>query len=135
MNKYRIRKSIENVQMYHKGELFLKNNLQKINIENGIDWNYKHSTSQSTYQVYLHSLPILNDMVTVGVHKKKKNELRYAKAHILEWLSNGREAEYAWHEHAVSSRILNIIKFQEVHKRIDLMMIYFKKSLLNIVNT
>lgn len=113
MNKAKIKKALKNVKLFHDGEMVLKYNLQTLNIKTGIDWEYMHPTNHSTYQVYLHSLPIVNDFVIVGTQTRRKNELESARELIQEWFLKGISTEFAWHEHAVSSRLLNIIKFQE----------------------
>lgn len=113
MNKSKVKKAVKNVQLFHEGELVLKYNLQSLNIKNGIDWEYMHPSSASTYQVYLHSLTIVNDFTIVGTQTRKKKELESGRSVILDWYSKGKSSEFAWHEHAVSARLLNIIYFQE----------------------
>lgn len=130
MNKAKIKKSLKNVELFHSGEMVLKYNLETLNIKNGIDWEYMHPTNHSTYQVYLHSLPIVNDFVIVGTQTRRKNELETARNLIQEWFSNGISTEYAWHEHAVSSRLLNIIKFQEEAEDFKLGTSFFQELLI-----
>ncbi|MFC3900390.1 alginate lyase family protein [Aliicoccus persicus] len=113
MNKSKINLALKNVQRFHDGELVLKYNLQTLNIKNGIDWEYEHPTNHSTYQVYLHSLSIINDFVIVGTQTENIRELLFARKLIYEWFLKGKNSKFSWHEHAVSTRLLNIIKFQE----------------------
>ncbi|TVT28885.1 hypothetical protein FO441_00980 [Salinicoccus cyprini] len=110
--------SKERIDSYLKGALTVKYNLDTIDVTDGIDWDYVHSHNSNTYQTYLHSLNILKDftrLCSTGVN----NYTQYGKALIENWIENNKEENslnHAWNEHAVSSRIINIIDFQESHQ-------------------
>lgn len=92
----------------------LQNGLDEISFHRKIDWNYKHSISSNTYQLYLHTLNFNNSLVRAFV---KKQDLKYivkAKSIIEDWIKENlnQKENYAWYDHTVSSRIQNLLYYQ-----------------------
>lgn len=115
INEEQLKVLIRQVDSYNKGSLIIKSGFKPVNVANGIDWNYKHSNNQNTYQTYLHSLNFINVFTQLAVHNEDKNLMKEIKNIILDWNKNNRlnEENFAWAEHPAASRILNIIYFQE----------------------
>ena len=123
----------ENVQSFLNNKLVVKRGFETLDISRGIDWNYQHKHNTATYQTYLHSLGIVNDLMTVS-RKDENIELeKYAKDIILDWhKKNSLDSKnYAWKEHPVSSRINNIISFQSSSVKYKLSNRDFKNILIS----
>src|SRR5699024_231651 len=96
----------------------------------GIDWNYKHKHNESTYQVYLHSLLIIKELTICYQKLGDEKYIEKAKELIMDWYYNNSSLNAknkAWHEHAVSSRINNIIYFNQRAKSYTLETDVFQK--------
>lgn len=105
---------VNNANLYLNNQLRVKKNFEIIDITEGIDWTYEHDSNAKTYQVYLHSLGIIKSLVITSKHLDESKYLQAANDLINKW-GNGvfdRSNSQAWHEHAVSSRLQNIIYFQ-----------------------
>lgn len=111
----KLEKEREKVQAFLNNYLIVRKGFDPIDISNGIDWDYQHKKNANTYQTYLHSLGIVTDLLKV--HKADNNPklLKYAREIILDWhrKDHTKSKNYAWKEHPVSSRVSNIIEFQE----------------------
>lgn len=111
------KKALENSKKYFNNTLIVKYNLESLNITKGINWDYQSKKNGRTYQVYLHSLNFISDLLTAGLILKDNKYLKEAKKIILNWYNYDSESNQKWNEHAVSTRIKNIIDFQEAdHK-------------------
>lgn len=111
----KVQEHINRVKLFKENKFIVKNNFEAIDISTGIDWKYKHHSNQRTYQVYLHSLGILKSLVISAKHLENSENIELGKKLILNWYNGefDRNNSQAWHEHAVSSRIQNLIYFQE----------------------
>lgn len=103
----------KNIQLYYNNQLVIKKGFDVIDISEGIDWDYKHNHNANTYQTYLHSLNIISDFVSIGSTSTDKELFKLGRILILNWHKSDGEFNSKWNEHAVSTRIHNIIKFQE----------------------
>lgn len=123
---------LRDAKLYKEGSLVISKNLDHLNIKKGINWNHKHEKSSKTYQVYLHSLPIIRSLVFASVRLKDESYLEDARKLILLWNSRTHNSlvSEAWHEHAVSSRLKNIIHFQERAKEYKLDDVTYQEILL-----
>lgn len=106
---------LRDAKLYKENSLVIGRSLENLDIKKGINWNYKHSKSSKTYQVYLHSMSIIRSLVIASKHFKDDSFLEDARQLILLWDSKTHNSAIseAWHEHAVSSRLSNVIHFQE----------------------
>lgn len=105
-----------NVKLLKEDKLKVKGNFEAIDISNGLDWNYKHQHNSRTYQTYLHSLTFIRDLVLEYKDTKDKSLLETANLYLNDWIRNHKEIKFSnssWNEHAVSTRIQNIIYFQK----------------------
>lgn len=110
------KKYIDRVHDFLNDKLLVKNNFDSIDISKGINWDYKHSHNANTYQIYIHSLGIVKDLVQyVRTVENNPQYLLKAREVIKNWFEyNDYERDNkAWHEHSVAARITNIIYFQE----------------------
>lgn len=105
--------SIKNIQLYYDNKLAIKKGFDLIDISTGIDWDYKHNHNSNTYQTYLHSLNIIVDFINVASGDEDKKLYKKGREIILNWYKADGENNAKWNEHAVSTRIQNIIRFQE----------------------
>lgn len=112
LNRFQ-KRSLENSENYFKGKMVIKNNLKPIDIKEGIDWGYEENENKKTYQIYLHSLNIIKDLTIAGYYTKNNMYFKEAKKIILNWYKSKSNDNEKWNEHAVSTRIKNIIYFQE----------------------
>ncbi|WP_052256885.1 heparinase II/III family protein [Salinicoccus sp. YB14-2] len=97
--------------------LVVKKSLPKISIEKGIDWDIKADKNERTLKVYLFSLHVIKDLTYSYNDTGKQIYLKKARDIILDWYykcHNNRGIQHVWNEHAVSSRILNVLFFQNV---------------------
>src|SRR5699024_9766447 len=103
------------VDSFLKNQLIVRKGFDPINIESGINWNYKHKNNANTYQTYLHSLGIVTDLLKISIEDDNPKLLKYAQNIIINWVDKNPIdiSKYSWKEHPVSSRINNIIEFQE----------------------
>lgn len=116
INEAKLKVLTRQVDSYRKGSLIIKSSFKPIDVINGIDWNYKHPDNQNTYQTYLHSLNFITVFTELAVHNEDENLMKEIRNIILDWNKKNRsndEKNYAWAEHPVASRIINIIYFQE----------------------
>ncbi|MEY8559715.1 heparinase II/III family protein [Jeotgalicoccus halotolerans] len=113
-------------------KLRVKKDFDDIDITNGINWEYQHDVNAKTYQVYLHSLNILKSLVITSKELDDSRYLEAAEEHLKEWLNGefNQSNSQAWHEHAVSARLQNIIYYQQRAKSFNLDRDSFQKLLL-----
>lgn len=104
------------LQCLEEKKFYLFRGADVLEFKDGIDWEYQHSHSVSTYQVYLHSL----DLVNVLCHQYKKTKeaslLEKALAILSSWLEYDKTAKEnplvkAWYDHAVACRVMAITLF------------------------
>lgn len=113
--------------------LRVKKDFDDIDVSNGVDWKYQHSSNAKTYQVYLHSLNILKSLVITSKEFQDTSYLSAAEEHLNDWLAGNfnKSNSQAWHEHAVAARLQNIIYYQQRAKGFNLDIDKFQKLLLN----
>lgn len=111
----KLAKEREKVDAFLEKKLIVRKGFDPIDISDGINWNYQHVNNANTYQTYLHSLGVVTDLLKVSKFEGNPLLLKYANEVILDWNSKDhtKSKNYAWKEHPVSSRISNIIEFQE----------------------
>ena len=94
-----------------------------LDFKNGINWEYQHSHSTATYQVYLHSL----DMITYLCNQYKKTKETWLLEKSLKILKSWIEYDYSpkkkppekmWYDHPASCRALTISFFYVLSKNI-----------------
>lgn len=107
----------EVVNNYKKNKLLLKIGFDLIDISNGIDWRYKHTSNVRTYSVYLHALDFLKSIVMVYEETKEEDLVTLANKIVNGWYEFNEVHrdinEIVWNEHAVSNRLHNIIYYFE----------------------
>lgn len=115
INEEKLKVLNRQVDSYKKGSLIIKSGFKPIDVKNGIDWNYRHSNNQNTYQTYLHSLNFIKVFTELAVYNKDKHLMKSIRNIIMDWNKKNRVniENYAWAEHPAASRIINIIYFQE----------------------
>src|SRR5699024_11298984 len=106
---------INSAKLYEDNKLLVKFKFDTIDISKGIDWEYKHNSNYKTYQVYLHSLGIIKSLVISSKKLEDSSYMKSAKELIVNWYKGEYDETntQAWHEHAVASRIQNILYFQK----------------------
>src|SRR5699024_4670711 len=111
----KLEKEREKVEAFLNNKLIVRKGFEPIDISKGINWNHQHNKNANTYQTYLHSLGIVTDLLKVHKVDNSEKHLQFAKDIILDWYSKDhtKNNNYAWKEHPVSSRVSNIIEFQE----------------------
>ncbi|MEY8559713.1 heparinase II/III family protein [Jeotgalicoccus halotolerans] len=121
------------VKAFLDNKLIVRKDFDPIDISMGINWNYSHSENANTYQTYLHSLGIITDLLRISLNEDDSSLLKHAREIIIDWHENNhRKSEnYAWKEHPVSSRISNIIEFQEKATSYKLEDETFEKIIIN----
>lgn len=107
------KKALENAEKYFNNTLIVKYNLEPLDITKGINWDYQSKNNARTYQVYLHSLNFISDLLTAGIIMENNKYIKEAKKIIMNWYTSDSSFNQKWNEHAVSTRIKNIINFQE----------------------
>lgn len=111
----RKKEHIKTADLFLENKLKVKKGFEEFDISKGLNWEYQHSSNSKTYQVYLHSLGILKSLV---ITYKEFDDFKYliaAQNHLNAWIfkEHDESKSQAWHEHAVSSRLQNIIYFQQ----------------------
>ncbi|QQD85659.1 heparinase II/III family protein [Jeotgalicoccus sp. ATCC 8456] len=110
-----IEKEREKVEAFLNNKFIVRKGFDPIDISKGINWNYKHAKSANTYQTYMHGLGIVTDLLIVSKKDGNPTLLEHATNIIIDWHKKNPKTvkNYSWKEHPVSSRISNIIEFQE----------------------
>ncbi|CDZ99662.1 Heparin-sulfate lyase precursor [Jeotgalicoccus saudimassiliensis] len=107
----------EVVSNYKENKLLLKIGFDLIDISNGIDWRYKHTSNVRTYSVYLHTLDFLKSIVMVYEETKEEDLVILANKILTSWYEYNEIRkdidEFVWNEHAVSNRLHNILYYFE----------------------
>lgn len=115
VNEEKLKTLTRQVDSYNNGSLIIKSGFKPIDVKNGIDWDYRHSNNQNTYQTYLHSLNFIKVFTELAGYNKDKYLMKKTRNIIMDWNKKNRlnNENYAWAEHPAASRIINIIYFQE----------------------
>src|SRR5699024_10500055 len=92
-------------------ELYIKPNFSPIYIKNLINWEINKQLSK-TEEVYLHSLLIIKDLTKFSL-TEQNNYFKLSHQIIEKWWDKYQNDEFAWNEHAVAERTLNLLYFQE----------------------
>lgn len=108
-------KEKEKVKAFLNNNLIVRKGFDPIDIRDGINWDYKHSHNANTYQTYLHSLGIVTDLLKVSISESKPELQKLSLKIIIDWEKKNPtyKKNFSWKEHPVSSRINNLIEFQE----------------------
>lgn len=98
------------------GKLRLLRNLDEIEFTKSPDWDYKHSISSNTYQLYLHTLNFIKSLVKMYLENGDTKYVIVAENVIKSWikenLNQDKKTNYAWYDHTVSSRLQNLLYYQ-----------------------
>lgn len=110
------------VELFLENKWLVRKGFVPLDISKGINWNYQHIDNAATYQTYIHSLGILNDLMKISRLDENIKIEKIARDLILNWNNSdhSKAKSYAWKEHPVSSRINNIIAFQDEATRYKL---------------
>lgn len=106
-----------NYQYYAKlimnNKLSLHSNLEIIEFKEQIEWNYEHSISSKTYQVYIQSLSFLNPLLFLYEKTEEIEYYKKAEKEIESWLNyfENSNNEIIWAEHAVANRLITLLYF------------------------
>ena len=124
------------VKLFLEGKWLVRKGFTPIDTSSGIKWNYQHSNNPATYQTYMHSLGILNDLMRISQVDHNTNLEKKARDLILDWhsIDHSKGKNYAWKEHPVSSRINNIIYFQSRAEKYKLSKKIFDKLIIEHCN-
>lgn len=124
------------VKLFLDDKWLVRKGFTPVDISKGIDWNYQHTSNAATYQTYIHSLGILNDLMKISRVDDNIKLEKIAKELILDWINADhlKGKTYAWKEHPVSSRINNIIAFQNVSTKYKLAQKVFEKLIIEHCN-
>jgi len=108
-------KEQERVNAFLDNKLIVRKGFPPLDISKGINWNYVHKNNAGTFQTYLHSLGIVRDLLVMSVVDKKIEYEEMARDLILDWFNteHTKGKNWAWKEHPVSSRVNNLIYFQD----------------------
>lgn len=111
----KLSKEREKVEAFLNQKLIVRKGFAPINIEKGINWDYQHKNNANTYQTYLHGLGIVTDLLKVSMNDNRTDLLIFARDIIIDWETKNpiTKKGYVWKEHPVSTRINNIVEFQE----------------------
>lgn len=80
------------------------------------DWEYQHTNSANSYQLYIHSLNVLQILTDAYIVTKNKKYLHKANKILKSWelynIIHCREKRwFAWVDHSASNRMINIMYF------------------------
>lgn len=125
-------KEREKVEAYFNNKLIVRKGFNSIDISKGIDWNYQHNNNANTYQTYLHSLTIVDALVTISKYDKDEKLQKYAREIILDWnrTNHMKGKNHAWKEHPVSSRLNYLIDFQNLAEKYKISEKIFNKMVI-----
>ncbi|WP_213810184.1 heparinase II/III family protein [Jeotgalicoccus sp. WY2] len=84
----------------------------------GINWNYKHNHAAGTYQIYLHCLTIVRNLVNSYLMTKMDVYIKKAREIIIQWMTSSSNETYysknsSWRDHSSARRMKTIIYFQQ----------------------
>lgn len=115
-------KEKERVKSFLDNKLIVRKGFPPLDISKGINWNYVHKNNSGTFQTYLHSLGIIRDLVIMSVVDNNIEYEKMARDYILDWFKfdHKKGKNWAWKEHPVSSRVNNLIYFQDHAKEFKL---------------
>lgn len=107
---------LKNANDILNGKYKLQNGLDIIEFNKLPDWNYKHSNSSNTYQLYLHTLNFITSLVRAYIKNQDVKYIVLAKSIVDSWIKENLNQEktvnYAWYDHTISSRIQNLLYYQ-----------------------
>lgn len=111
----KLSKEREKVDAFLNHKLIVRKGFEPIDIDKGIDWDYKHENNPNTYQTYLHGLGIVTDLLKISISENRNELLEPAMNIVIDWEKKNPVSKegYVWKEHPVSTRINNIVEFQE----------------------
>ncbi len=84
--------------------------------KNFCNWDYQHTNSANTYQLYLHCLNTITLLTNAYIKSEKIKYLKKAYKILRSWQDYNRKycskkRRYAWVDHSASFRIFNIMYF------------------------
>lgn len=88
----------------------------KIEFGDKIQWDYQHSKSANSYQLYIHSLNMISYLTDAYLVSKDIKYLNKAYSILIDWQlynkSNCKvKKNYVWSDHATTFRTINILYF------------------------
>ena len=109
------------IKYLNEGKFYLFQGADVLDFKEGIDWEYEHPHSTATYQVYLHSLDIVNYLCN-QYKKTKETYLLEKSLNILnDWMEYDKSdpknpPEKMWYDHPAACRALTITFFYVLAK-------------------
>jgi len=127
-----ISKSAEIVQYLSEGKFYLFKGADVLDFKEGIDWEYEHSHSQATYQLYLHSLDIIAHLCDQYTATKEVQLLERSLEILNSWIQYDNSLPddppiKMWSDHSAACRSLTITFFYMLSRNLltlDESMIY-----------
>ena len=88
----------------------------KIEFGNKIKWDYQHSTSANSYQIYIHSLNMISYLTDAYLVSKDIKYLKKAYSILRDWQAYNQtyckvKKNYVWCDHSTTFRTINILYF------------------------
>lgn len=88
------------------GKVYIHSSVEEKNLDSEI-WNV--DLSNKTYQLYAHSLTMVNYLTNAFLETDNTEYLLYANKFYNTWLETKHKSKFVWHEHPVATRLKNII--------------------------
>src|SRR5699024_4963115 len=113
----------DKIQHVKSSDLALNNELKvfgkfdPVQFDEEIDWNYKHSHSVATFQIYLHCLHFIRTLTNSYLITEDAKYLKKAKDLIMQWIESPQTEKYkspnsAWRDHSTASRMKNLLHYK-----------------------
>lgn len=125
-------KERQKVDAFLENKLIVHRRFNPLDISNGIDWNFQEKSNPDTFQTYLHSLGIINSLMSVSIYDDNVKLEKFARDIIRNWYRNNQSAtaNHAWQEHPTSSRLNNIVEFIKKSEKYKFSSRYIKEILI-----
>lgn len=115
--------TIEVADLIMKNTFFESPQLDTIEFGKKFNWDYQHSNSANTYQLYLHSLNTISFLTDAYLVSKDIKYLNKAYSILKDWQGYNKtyckeKKIYVWSDHAATYRTINIMYFYLVANKL-----------------
>lgn len=83
-------------------------NFEPFNFINKNSWNTKNIKYGNSYQLYIHTLRFVNELLLMYEETKEQKYLKKAKRYIMDWIdfvTNYKTTALVWYDHSVAQRV------------------------------
>lgn len=83
-------------------------NFEPFNFINENSWNTKNKKYGNSYQLYIHTLRFVNELLLMYEETREQKYMKKAKTYIMDWIdfvTNYKTTALVWYDHSVAQRV------------------------------